>query len=462
MGTSVQLDDSILESFTNRVRGPVIQSGDEGYDEARSVWNGLFDKEPALIVRCTGVSDVMEAVNFGRECELPLAVKGGGHGMTGHAVCDDGIVIDLSPMDSVRVDPNEETVRVRGGATWEAVNHEALHHELLPPGIPMSVGVAGFTLGGGMSPLSRTRGLAIDNLRSVDIVTADGELVHASEEDHPDLFWALRGGGGNFGIATSFEFECFDMNTEFKTADLLFPVDAASDVLRFTSEAKSEAPDELSFGPHFYSVPEDHDFPQHLHGETVVSLSLTYIGEPDEAAGPFEPFLEFGDPIVRTTEITPYTELYSYFPGEAGERNYWKSLYLDDLSDDLIETLVDEALPVPTSETIVSIYGLGGAVNRYEPEATAYPHRDASHLVHITTRWSDSAKDEAYVDWTRELHKSLRPYGTGGEYVNNQTDDACERVRAAYGDNYDRLVDVKNEWDPDNLFRMNKNIEPTI
>lgn len=461
MEPTTHLDDSRIASFTDRVQGPVLMSADEGYDEARTVWNGLIDKEPAVIVRCTGTADVIEAVTLARESKLPLAVKGGGHGMTGHAVCDDGIVIDLSPMDAVRVDPNERTVRVHGGATWEQVNHEALPLGLVPPGIPMDVGVAGFTLGGGMGILSRTHGLASDLLREVDVVTADGDFLTASEDDRANLFWALRGAGANMGIATSFVFDCVPMATEYATVELHYPLDLAPEVLRTYRDAMREARDELFSGVSFVVAPEDPDFPPDVRGDTVLSVGLTYLGPRGDAHEVFEPFLEVEDPIAKSTEVTPYTDLYSYFPAEAGERNHWKSLYLDGLSGDLFETLVERTAPLPTPATIVSIYGLGGAMSRYESDATAYAHRDASYLIHIATRWSDPAEDDACIGWSRELHEALVPYGTGGEYINNQTDDDPDRVRAAYGDHYDRLVEIKDKWDPDNLFSVNQNIEPT-
>lgn len=451
-----------IESLTDHVRGEIFRPGDAGYDDARAVWNGLIDREPAVIVRCRGTADVIETVELARNSEMPLAIRGGGHGMTGHAVCDDGIVIDLSAMDAVRVNPTDRTVRVQGGASWDQVNHEALRFGLVPPGIPMNVGVAGFTLGGGMGVLTRTHGLASDLLREVDVVTADGTLVTASETERADLFWALRGGGGNFGVATSFEFDCIDMSTEYETVTLQYPVEAASETLRSFRDAVDDAPNEVLFGVSFGQVPPEPEFPAELHGETVLSLGLNYLGEPAAADDAFEPFVGIGDPLTRTTETTPYTELYDYFPAEAGERNYWKSLYLDELSDGLVETLVEETPPVPTPSTIVSIYKLGGETSCYPADATAYAHRKAPYLVHISTRWSDPADDESNIEWTTELHEALLLYGTGGEYINNQTEDDEERVRAAYDDHYERLQAVKNEWDPENLFRVNHNIEPTV
>ncbi len=455
-------EDAIYGRLADEIRGDVLQSGDDGYDDARTVWNAMVDKEPAAIARCTGTADVIAAVDFAREQELPLAVKGGGHHIAGHAVCDDGLVIDLGPMNGVRVDPDAETVRVQGGATWGDVNSELHAFGLEIVGMPYDeVGVGGFTLGGGMGSLSRKYGLAIDNLRSVDIVTANGELVYASEDEHPDLFWALRGGSGNFGVVTSFEFECHEVRPEALHALFLHPIEDAPDVIRFYREFMADAPEEVVAAAGVLEIPATPDFPEDLHGETVALLMGNYLGEIGDGKQAFHALREFGEPVLESVEPKSYSELGTEVAAE--QRNHWTNHCFRELSDDAIDTFVEQAVPLPTPLTKVAFGSfLGGAVNRVDEDATAYPHRDTRYLFEMAAQWSDPDMDDEVVSWAREFHEAMAPYATGGEYVNNQTDDDSERVRAAYGDNYDRLVSVKNEWDPENLFRLNQNIEPTV
>lgn len=461
MTPATKLDKSTLESFTERVWGEVLTPGDDGFDDARTVWNAKIDKEPAVIARCTGAADVMAAVDFAREEGLDLAIKGGGHHITGHAVCDEGLVIDLAPMNGVRVDPDAKTARVQGGATWGDFNHEAWTFGLDIVGMSNSpeVGVAGFTLGGGMAVLSNKYGLAIDNLRAVDIVTADGELVHASEEEHADLFWALRGGGGNFGVVTSFEFECHEVTFDGLSGQFVYPVTDTEDVLRFTREFVADAPDEVVGQVSIRQLPNDPAYPEDLHGKTVTILSCIFNGDIEAGKRTLQPLQEFGDPLFEAVRAQQYTEIREDI--ETDQRNYWNNHLLAELSDDAIETFASQAAPLPSPSTIATLFfGLGGAVSRVDREATAFPHRDATYKFELTAQWSDPADDEKVISWAREFHEAMAPYATG-EYVNNQTDDSAERVRAAYDDNYDRLVEVKTKWDPENLFRLNQNIEPS-
>lgn len=453
-------DGAGFSELGERLRGDLLRAGDSGFDDARRLWNAAAQSEPAAIARCTGPADVMEGVNFARDGGVDLSVKAGGHMTTGDAVAADGLVLDLSPMNGVRVDRKQGTVRVGGGAIWEAVNREALIHDLIPPGIPETAGVGGFTVGGGMGVTCREHGLACDNLREVDIVTADGELRTASEDEHADLFWAIRGGGGNFGVVTSFEFECVEASRDCLVANLLYPIDDAEDYLRYFREAVPEMPESTWPIASLLTVPESPDIPADIHGELAVSAYAMGVGEQGDLADAMESFAAFGEPYIDPIYPADYTELYAPFAVPTGQRHHWMSVYLDELSDDLIETLAAEALPMPTPLTGVSIYSLGGEINRVPTDATAYPHRDAQYLLHITTHWTDGGMDSECREWTRDLHASLRDHGTGGEYINNQTDSETERVRAAYGDNYDRLAAIKQEWDPDNVFRMTQNIEP--
>ena len=462
MTSSAHLDGAALESLTDRMRGDVLRSGDDGFDEAGTLWNAAAETDPAAIARCAGPADVMQAVTFARETGTPMSVKAGGHMTTGQALVEDGLVLDLSPMNGIRVDPDAGSIRVEGGAIWEDVNHEALRHGLVPPGIPESVGVGGFTTGGGMGVVCREHGLAIDNLREVDVVTADGDLVVASEERNEDLFWAIRGGGGNFGVVTSFEFDCAEAPREVLVANLLYPIEEMDAYLRYFRETVPETPNDLWPIASLLTVPELPDLPEELHGNPAVNGYVMGIGDPDEVEEPMEEFTDFGDPEVKAIYPADYTELYDPFSVPTGHRHKWESVYLDTVSDGLIETLQEDALPMPTPQSVVSIYALGGAINEVAADATAYPHRDASYLAHIQAHWTEPGEDTTNRQWARELHGAAAEHGTGGEYVNNQTDDAAERVRAAYGANYDRLVEIKNEWDPENLFGVNQNIEPSV
>lgn len=451
----------ILDLLRERVHGEVLQPGDEGYDEARTIWNGLVDKEPTVIVRCTGVADVIASVVFASENSIRLAVKGGGHHIAGHAVCNDGLVIDLSSMNSVRVDPDSMTVRVEGGATWGDVNHEIRAFGLETAGSRYpNVGVAGYTLGGGMGYLTRTHGLAIDNLCAVDVVTADGELVHASENENPDLFWGLRGGSGNFGIVTSFEFDCHDVPAEVLTGQFLHPVEDAKNVLRFYREFMADAPDKITAAAGILQVPSHSEFPAELHGETIIATTIYYMGDIEDGERTLQPLKEFGEPVFTSVHPEPYSE--TGINVEADQRNHWKSHFFAELSDEAIDTFVEQAVPLPTPSTVIVFFSLGGAMNRIDEDATAFPHRDAAYLFEIVTQWKDPDTDTEFTSWAQKFHEAMAPYATGGEYVNNQTEDTPERAKAAYSDNFDRLVEVKTEWDPENLFRMNQNIEPTV
>ena len=461
MGISTQLDDSTLESLVDSVRGEVLQPSDDGYDDARTVWNGTVDKRPALIVRCTGPADVMQSVEFAREHDINLSVKSSGHMTTGNAVCDDGITLDMGEMNAVRVDPNERTVRVEGGATWAQVNHETIPFGLLAPGSPREVGVAGFTLGGGQGYLTRTHGLASDHLREVDLVTADGDLVTANEDTNADLFWALRGGVGNFGVVTSFEFDCFEMSTEFMTGELLYPLDDAPAVFRLFRDSFEEAPDELLSWVSLIMIPDMEGIPQIHHGEPGIHVQLTYVGDPAEAEDAFEPFLLFGDPIVRTTAIKPFPEVELDELMPPGIRRHWESVFLDEITDDLIDLLTSEATSLPSPQSSLTVFWLGGTARRFDREATAFAHRNASFYVMLSANWTDPTDDDLHHSWVREILERVSTHGTGGEFVNIQTDSNEERIRAAFGNHYARLVDVKNKWDPNNLFDQNQNIDPT-
>lgn len=449
-----------IEEIAGRVDGHIITPNHAEFDDARSVWNGAVEKSPDLIVRPRGPADIVEIVNWSEESGWPIAVKSSGHHPSGNAVCDEGIVLDLSDMDDIEVDPATATVRVQAGATWEQVNRETAPYDLLPPGGRRPVGVAGFTLGGGQGYLLRTHGLASDLLREVEVVTAGGDRLRASESQHEDLFWALRGGGGNFAIVTSFEFDCVPLSHEFMTANLLYPVDDAPAVLRLFRDQFETAPDELLSYASLMPIPEMDEIDATWHGEPGIWLSLWYIGPTDEAGEAFSPFMTFGDPLSSSTR----TRSFALEPGEsmpAGRRRQWGSAYVEVLSDELIDRLVTSAASFPSPKSFITVYWFGGATGRIDPDATAYPHRHASFLIMPGSAWEEPTEDTANRTWVRDLRDAVTAAGTGGEFLSLQSDTNEDRVRAAFGDHYDRLQRIKRAWDPENRFRINQNIVPS-
>lgn len=457
------LTEETIQAFTDRLRGPLIRSGDHGYDKARTVWNGMIDRRPALIVRCTGTADVINGVNFAREHELLTAVKGGGHNAAGHAVCEDGLVIDLSAMNSVRVDPHTRTARVEPGVTLREFDHETQAFGLATTTGQVSMtGIAGLTVGGGWGWLSRSYGMTIDNLRSVDLVTADGELLHASEDEHEDLFWGIRGGGGNFGVVTSFEFQLHKVGPEVLAGLIVYPFEEAADLLRFHREFAMEAPDELCCYAAIIGAPPAPFLPEEVHGKTVFAFGVCYSGPVEEGEQAVQPLRNVGDPIADLVEPMPYTAVQQMFDADyqAGARNYWKTQLVEPLSDEAIDIVVERADPLPTPETKILLEHLGGAMARVDPDATAYYHRDAPFSFNLYPRWTDPREDDAHISWARAFMDAVAPFATEGVGVNFLSQEGHERVKAAYGANYDRLAALKAKYDPDNLFRMNQNVEP--
>jgi FAD/FMN-containing dehydrogenase len=456
-------DDSTVEKFRNRLRGELLHPGDDGYEETRSVYNGMVDKYPAMVARCAGAADVIAAVESAREHDVLLSVKGGGHNFAGTAVCEDGLVIDLSPMDAVRIDPDARRARVQAGATWADFDHEAQAFGLATTGgLVSTTGVAGLTLGGGQGYLARKHGLTIDNLISVDLVTADGEFVRASEEENEDLFWALRGGGGNFGVVTAFEFDLHPVGPTVLGGPIFHPYEDATEALSVYREVTADAPQELACYALIARVPPEPPFPGSYQGEPAVAFAVCYAGPVDEGADALAPLREFGDPILDGIQPMPYAALQQSFDDGSpeGYRWYTKSHYLDGLSDEAIATIVEHTDPFPGPLTQVALEPMGGAIAEVDPTATAFPHRDVSYSFGVWPGWADPEKDDEMIDWAREFHEAMTPYATDGVYANYLDRDEGDRVRAAYGVNYDRLVRVKNEWDPENVFRMNQNIEP--
>jgi FAD/FMN-containing dehydrogenase len=471
MGVSVQTSDGrnttlgsvAVEQLGAKLQGRVLTSGSPGYDEARTIWNAMIDCRPALIAQCATAADVVECVRFAKESGVAVAVKGGGHNIAGNALCEGGLVIDLSPMKQVRIDPAARTAQVEAGVTLGEFDAEAQKFGLVTPlGINSTTGVAGLTLGGGFGWLSRRLGLTIDNLLGADMVTAAGERVHVSSTEHPDLFWAIRGGGGNFGIVTSFEFKLHQVGPEVLSGLIVHPLDDAKKVLQFYREFAANAPEEFVCWFVMRLAPPLPFLPAEWHGREILVLAVCYSGSIEEGERVIKPFRSFGNPIADVIAPAPYTGWQQALDPllTPGMRNYWKSHDFLELSDGLIDVFIDHARRLPDPQTEIAFAQLGGAVSRVPHEATAYTHREARYVMNVHGRWADPANDNACVAWARSVFQAAAPFSTGGAYVNFMTQEEGDRVRAAYGSNYDRLVSLKNKYDPANLFRVNQNIRP--
>jgi FAD/FMN-containing dehydrogenase len=462
-GTPTMIEATAVTTFQASLRGKVLSRSDAGYDDARKVWNGMIDKRPALIARCTGVADVMEAVNFARTNNLLVSVRGGGHNITGNAVCDGGLMIDLSPMKSVRIDRKGMTARVEPGVTLGEFDRDTQAFGLATPvGINSTTGIAGLTLGGGFGWLSRKLGLTIDNLISADVVTAAGELVTASETDHPDLFWGIRGGGGNFGVVTSFEFRLHNVGPEVLAGLIVHPLDAAGDVLRFYRDFLKTTPQEFVCWFVLRLAPPLPFLPAEWHGKGILVLAVCYAGDLKEGERIAKPLRSFGKPVADIIGPMPFTAWQSVLDPllTPGMRNYWKSHDFKEVSDGLIDALIAHARRVPDPQTEIAFAFLGEGVTKVAKEATAYTHRDAGFVLNVHTRWDNPSNDAKCIAWARELFQATAPFATGGAYVNFMTQEEQDRVRSAYGSNFGRLAALKKKYDPDNLFRLNQNIQP--
>ncbi|WP_158056315.1 FAD-binding oxidoreductase [Halorussus halophilus] len=463
--TQETIAEDALEAFAERFRGEVVRPDDGEYDSARQVWNGTIDKYPAIIARCAGTADVVAAVEFAREEDLRVAVRGGGHNVAGTGVCDGGIVIDLSAMRGVHVDLDAGTVRAQGGATWGDVDSETqVFGQMTPGGAISSTGIAGLTLGGGYGWTRRTHGLTCDNLVSADVVTADGNVVTASEDQHSDLFWALRGGGGNFGVVTSFEFDLYELGPEILFLGAMYPLDDAPTVLSEWVDYMETAPDELTADADVWTIPETPMFPEELHGTPFVGILGTYAGDFEEGEGVVEPLRTITKPLLDMTGPMDYLQLQSmldpFFP--KGARYYWKSRYLTDLNEDAIETIVEYGRKRPSGQSVIPIRSRGGAVTRVGSDETAFPDRSSPFMLSIDGAWEDSSEDDENVEWVREFWEAMEPYAAEQGYQNfSMLDEADETAATMYGDNYDRLVTVKDEYDPKNVFQSNANVRPS-
>jgi FAD/FMN-containing dehydrogenase len=460
------LDEATIEEFRGRLRGPLLTPVDPGYDEARAVRNGLIDRRPALIIRCNGAADVVAAVNFAREHDLLVSVRGGGHNVGGMAVNDGGLVIDLSDMHGVWVNPDARTVRVQGGATWGDVDRETQLYGLATPGgVISTTGVGGLTLHGGWGWLRRKYGYSVDNLLAVDIVTADGQPRRASETENPDLFWAVRGAGSNFGVVTSFEFRLHPLGPMVALAAPFYALEDAEQVLPAWRDFMAASSEDVASNALFWGIPAVEAFPAELHGRAVLILATMYAGDATEGEQVLQPLRELATPLLDLSGTMPYATLQSafdpFFP--KGWLYYWKSLYLDRLDEEVVPAIVRYAAERPTPNALMALWNLGGgAARRVGAEATAFGSREAPYLLSFDTTWTDPADTERNIAWTRTAWADMRRFGGGGLYLNfaGFGEEKEALVRAGYGPNYERLATLKAQYDPNNLFRMNQNIAP--
>ena len=450
-----------FDTLRQQVRGDVITKDDAGYDEARVVRNAMIDKHPAVVVRPVNAGDVIAAVNFAREGHLALAIRGGGHSVPGFGTCD-GVVIDMSRMRGVRVNPDKRTARVEGGATWGDFNSAANAFGLATTGgIISTTGVGGLTLGGGIGYLARGFGLSLDNLISADVVTADGKFQIASEKENPDLFWAIRGGGGNFGVVTSFEFKLHPVK-DIYGGPMFFELKYAGDLLRFFREYIATAPEAMGAFPAFQIAPPLPFIPEKRHGDTFALMVACWAGPVEEGEKALKPFHDVAPVFAEHVGPMPYPALNSAFDGlyPPDLQHYWKANFVKELTDDAIKAHVEHGSKVPAMTSTMHIYPINGAVHRVASDQTAFAYRDANFATVIAGMWPDPAQNKANIQWVRDYYDATAPLSEEGGYINFMAEDDQSRIKANYKGNYNRLVQAKKKYDPDNLFHVNQNIKP--
>ena len=455
-GGDTILESAVVQKFADGLRGRLVQSGDGGYDQARTVWNGMIDRRPALIARCAGPADIIASVHFARDHGLLVSVKGGGHNITGNAVCEGALMIDLSPMKGVRVDPAGRTARAEAGLTWGEYNRETQAFGLASTGgVVSTTGIAGLTLGGGLGWLMGKHGLSCDNLISADLVTADGALVTASAERNSDRFWGLRGGGGNFGVVTSFEYQLHPVGPVL-AGMVIHPMARAKEVLRFYRDFCRGCPDEMLAAAALMTSHE---------GEPVAVIIASYIGDLADGERAMAPLRKFGTPLADTIAPTSYVQLNTLFDAAVpygGVQRYWKSSFLDELGDQLLDIMVTRAAKMLSPMSMVLFFHMHGAAARVDRDATAFGLRRDQWDYDAISQWNDPAETAGHIQWTRDYWTAVEPFASGEVYVNHLDAEEATRIRAAYSGNYERLVALKNKYDPANLFRMNQNIRPTV
>jgi FAD/FMN-containing dehydrogenase len=457
-----QLPATKIEELKRELRGEVLLHGDPNYDAARRVHNGMIDRHPRLIARCQDVADVIAAVKFARETTLTLAIRGGGHNAAGLGTVDDGLVIDLSPMKGIRVDPAARTARVDGGCVWGDVDHATHAFGLATPsGFISTTGVGGLTLGGGIGNLTRGYGLTIDNVLSVDVVLADGRFVTASADENPDLFWAVRGGGGNFGVVTSFLFQLHPISTVY-AGPMLWHMDQAPEVMRWYRDFILAAAENLGGWFAFLKVPPGPPFPTELHTKRMCGVVWCYTGPLDQAEAAFAPIRRVGPPVVDFVGPLPFPEFQSMFDPlvPKGIQSYWRADFVNELSDEAIARHLEHAAQIPTVQSTMHLYPIDGAPHRVDRNDTPFSYRDANWAEVIVGFSPDPADADALKSWVVAYWDALHPYSSCGAYVNFMMDEGVDRIKATYRDNYDRLVAIKKKYDPTNFFRVNQNIKP--
>jgi FAD/FMN-containing dehydrogenase len=457
------MDTTALSALRENVRGTVISAEDADYDEARTVYNAMIDRRPSVIVRPANTGDVMTAVRFAADNDLTIAVRGGSHSVPGFGTADDALVVDLSSMRSVRVDPLTQTARVEGGATWGDLNAAAYPFGLATTGgIISTTGVGGLTLGGGIGYLARGLGLSCDNLLAADVVTADGSFHVASDKDDADLYWAIRGGGGNFGVVTSFEFRLSPVK-DIYGGPMFFELDRAGDLLRFYRDFIVDAPEELGCFPAYQIAPPLPFIPEDRHGEPFIAMVTCWAGDPAEGEKALQPIRDVAPRVAEHVGVMPYPALNSAFDGlvPPGLQHYWKANFVTELTDDAVAAHLEHGPKVPVVNSTMHIYPINGAVHRVEPGATAFAYRDATFATVIAGMWPDPADNEANTAWVKDYYAATAPHSEEGGYVNFMAEDDQSRIRANYRGNYDRLAEIKRRYDPDNLFRHNQNIQPS-
>ena len=458
-----RIPNEAITTLKSQLKGELLLPHDRTFDAARVVWNAMIDRKPAIIVRCAGVADVMRSVTFARDHALPVSVKGGGHNIAGSAVCDDGLTIDFSAMKAVRVEAEQRRARVEPGALLSDFDAEAQKYGLATPlGINSTTGVAGLTLGGGFGWLTRKLGMSIDNLLSADVMTAQGEQVRANARENPDLFWALRGGGGNFGVVTQFEFQLHAVGPELLSGLVVFPFENARELLQKYRALAAQIPEDLNVWAVLRDAPPLPFLPPEVHGKKVVIFPFIYTGDVQAGLRAIEPLRKLGRAHGEHFGPQPYTAWQQAFDPllTPGARNYWKSHNFTELSDGAIETVIDAVAKLPSPQCEIFIGLISGCANRIAKDATAYAHRDAKFVMNVHSRWEKAEDDKRCIAWARDFFNAAAPYATGGVYVNFMTQDDAERIPAAYGSNYERLTQIKRKYDPTNLFRVNQNIKP--
>ncbi len=460
--TTTALDTQVVADFSAQLRGKLIQPSDAGYEEARKVYNAMIDKHPALIAQCADVADVIAAVNFARTQKLVLAVRGGSHNGPGLGTCDDGLVIDLAQLKGIRVDPEARTVRVEGGCLWGAVDHATHAFGLATPsGFLSTTGVGGLTLGGGIGYLTRAFGLTIDNLLSVDMVLADGSFVTADADKHPDLFWAVRGGGGNFGVVTSFLFRLHPISTVYG-GPMMWPIDQTAEVLAYWRDFIKTAPEDINGWFGLVTVPPSPHFPEETHLHKMCAIVWCYTGPLDQAEERFKAIRAFKQPTIDMAGPIPWPALQSMFDGlyPRGLQWYWKADFFTDLDDQTIALHVKYGAQLPTMFSTMHIYPVNGAAHHVGKSDTAFSYREATFSEVIVGVDPDPSNNERMIQWAKDYWMALHPFSAGGGYVNMMMDEGVDQVKAAYRDNYERLAKVKATYDPTNLFSVNQNIAP--